>query len=269
MAMTADLPPIPVGTTFAVPYPSAYVTGIVLASVTGRIFCSMFGPPLRQLTGAALSPSSVSRFMVDDAALHDGSWPITGRIEEPPSPIRVPRFKTTLKDGRPAFAVYSPETFHVVQIVAALPGEEREYERSYLFVLPDIATFECSVAVTFALLAKDTKAPQPESEDVAQTRLLVGLIRSRLKDVTRPRAIDFVADFPNKTNARRAWKALRTDGVSAKIDSGWFARSASVTATKEMLPAYPVIAIEVERFRNFFARFDGVYDGFGTQVDRS
>lgn len=215
---------------------------------------------------ADTTASSESLFMVDDAALHDGSWPIIGRIDAQPK-VPVPRFKTTFKDESPAFAIYSPETLHVVQVVAVLPGEEAEYERSYVFIRPDIATFECSVAVTFGLLPKDTKPPQPESGDVAESRLLVGLIRSRLLDATPPRAIDFVADFTDKRKAREAARALEAKGLSVKVDSPWYSRLASVTSTKHLVPSYPAIAPEIAWLRNFFATVGGVYDGFGAEVD--
>lgn len=260
-----EFPPIPVGTWFAVPFEDLLVPGIVLNSVPGRVFCSVMHPAIANGVAFDQRPTATdeSRYMVDDDALLDGSWPIFERDADiKPEPI--PRFKWSSKDGKPTFAIYSSETFFFVDNVPLNPDDQAEWDRAYWFINPAIPFFLESVIRTFRLPVAHS-APAVESEDVKSARYVVARLRKCVSDLERPIPFDFNADFKRMRDAKAARDALSAEGIDATLFNHW-PRGASVTAQKTLVPKYPDVAREIDWFKSFVEEFAGVYDGFGAEA---
>ena len=249
--------PIAIGTQFIIPIGGGRVIGQVHAAGGGRVFCLTLGPPL----GADWQPEYESNWVVDDIALRDGSWRVSGQIADfEPEPLR--RFADTSKGGEPVLAVYDPQTLHLTDVVIVRTDEQRaEWERAPNLLPTDVPTFEHALANTMGLPARALE-PHPYDDKADEDRTVLAMLRERASDLSQALTFDHVLRFKDQRAARRAAEQARCEGHTVKLDTPFFG-AATLEIAVEAVPEYPLVRHDIHRFRALAERFGAEYDGFG------
>jgi regulator of RNase E activity RraB len=105
-------------------------------------------------------------------------------------------------------------------------------------------------------------APQsPDGQVIAQ-------LAKAGSNLSKPHNIEFFLYFPNQQSAEKIAVKLNSDGFSTTVKQSASSKETLLQAQKPMLPVESELAALREKLNTLSASEGGVYDGWGTEIEK-
>jgi len=87
-------------------------------------------------------------------------------------------------------------------------------------------------------------------------------------DLSKPHNIEFFLYFPKEASADQAAKEIKVEVDNVNVQLGADKKNWLCFGTKRMVPKHDALVRLRRIFNDIAAKYDGVYDGWGTEVEK-